>query len=559
MKKLNFKTSWQILAVLVFLIWLSACSDSDDPEPKPQPTEIEKQKESILKVLEKDNTLSLFKNAFEKLDVSNIDAEQLTVFAIKNDADGLKAEKEGISQDILVRHIAKGAYPVEKLKTMTELTMLSGEKVQVSVKNGTIYFNNNNALTSTPVSADNSVVYPIGEVIADWVADQMGLEEDYDIGRYKMLEITPKTEVQANSYEWKVIQTPAGKCDSIIGTQKDLSFYSIVTGDHTISLTVVSGTIKRKAITTVNVVKEPIPYSPYIKKVFEFFPAVGQFTNDLPLYVPGDTKETMRKKAEGDIRGEDPSMISLGGFGGYVTFGFDHTVLNIPGKRDFRIFGNAFWADENPNPGASERGGSCEPGIIMVAYDKNGNGIPDEDEWYEIAGSEHNNAKTIKNYEITYYRPDPNKTPVVDENIKWATDLEYIKWTDNQGNTGYKVRNMYHLQSFYPEWIEEDQITFKGTLLRNNAVDESGLGKYWVLYSFDYGYADNAPNTDDESAIDIDWAVDKDGNKVHLPGIDFVKVYNGLNQEAGWLGETSTEVAGAQDLHLSGISIDTRK
>lgn len=54
-------------------------------------------------------------------------------------------------------------------------------------------------------------------------------------------------------------------------------------------------------------------------------------------------------------------MITLGGFGGYVVMGFDHTIMNVAGKRDFRVLGNAFYADANPNPNAPE-GGSCEPG-----------------------------------------------------------------------------------------------------------------------------------------------------------------------------------------------------
>lgn len=292
--------------------------------------------------------------------------------------------------------------------------------------------------------------------------------------------------------------------------------------------------------------------APYISKVFAFSPSIGQFTNVLPKYEIGDTEETMRQKAEKAIKGQKPlSMVSLGGFGGYIVFGFDHTIENKRGYRDFRILGNAFWAAGNPTNGASERGGSCEPGIIMVSVDENKNGIPD-DKWYEIEGSAHKEA--IKNYEITFYRPDPNKIPVRDDKLSFASDVEYIRWTDNQGNSGYKMKNIYHSQSYYSEWFG-DKVTFRGTLLPNNGIDESGIGSYWVLYSFGYGYVDNAPNNDDASAIDIDWAIDDNGNKVHLPGIDFVKVYNGMNQECGWLGETSTEVAGAYDLHALGITI----
>lgn len=63
-------------------------------------------------------------------------------------------------------------------------------------------------------------------------------------------------------------------------------------------------------------------------------------------------------------------MISLGGFGGYVVVGFDHTIENVTGERDFRVLGNAFYAEANPNPNVTRKGGSCEPGIVMVAYDK---------------------------------------------------------------------------------------------------------------------------------------------------------------------------------------------
>ena len=109
-------------------------------------------------------------------------------------------------------------------------------------------------------------------------------------------------------------------------------------------------------------------------------------------------------------------------------------------------------------------------------------------------------------------------------------------------------------------------MTFQGIRLAQNALNEGkyvpGINEgnvYYVLYAFRYGYVDNRPNLDDLSAIDIDWAIDKNGNKVSLPGIDFVKIYNGINQENGWLGECSTEVDQGMDLHMLGYSIDTIK
>ena len=110
---------------------------------------------------------------------------------------------------------------------------------------------------------------------------------------------------------------------------------------------------------------------------------------------------------------------------------------------------------------------------------------------------------------------------------------------------------IYHTQDYYPKWIDEDELTFSGTLLPDNGKDESGFGSYFVLYSFDWGYADNHPNEKkDLISFNIEWAVDSEGNPVHLPGIDFVRVYTGVNQYCGWLGETSTEISHARDLHI---------
>lgn len=320
-------------------------------------------------------------------------------------------------------------------------------------------------------------------------------------------------------------------------------------------------------VTFDNIEPAPEGATAYITKVLDFVPAVGQFTNALPAYDEGDTQEVMNEKVLAAIGNNKKGMISLGGFGGYVVVGFDHTITNVTGKRDFRVLGNAFYSAANPDSDAPE-GGSCEPGVIMVAYDKNQNGMPDEDEWYEIAGSAHedaalelwydkavaagNDVETYRNYEITYYRPE--KEPETSEERE-----KYIRWEDNRGNSGYKVKNTFHNQCYFPEWIKEDKITFKGTCLPQNAVDESGQGNYFVLYKFRYGYADNEVNTKDESAIDIDWAVNSKGQKVHLPGIDFIKIYTGVNQENGWLGECSTEISGIEDLHVLGVDIDTRK
>jgi hypothetical protein len=192
----------------------------------------------------------------------------------------------------------------------------------------------------------------------------------------------------------------------------------------------------------------------------------------------------------------------------------------------------------------SSAGGSCEPGIVMVSVDANGNGLAD-DEWYELACSDYCKETTIKNYSITYYKPDADKTPTADGMI---TDTTYIRWTSSEGDEGYVMKNSFHNQSYWPEWYEGETMEFIGTKLADNAFDQSGNGTYYVLTRLDWGYVDNYANDIDEG-FKIDWAVDAEGNPKHLTHIDFVKVYTAVNQYCGWIGETSTEICGAEDLH----------
>ncbi len=319
---------------------------------------------------------------------------------------------------------------------------------------------------------------------------------------------------------------------------------------------------------------------PYITKVYDFLPAPGQFVNNTPLYryLPTpEPRDSVMARVEKAICGSTvinndtiempdgsiiinsdtivevkPGLISLGSFGGYVVFGFDHPVVNVQGEYDLQIFGNAFQA-----AGSSSSGGSSEPGIVMVSRDLNGNGIPD-DPWYELAGSEYDSPYTQKHFTITYYKPDDSQFGTLKPG---QYHNEYIRWTCNSVDSlqeGYVRKNSFHAQSYWPQWYEGETLSFEGTKLRCNAVDESGQGTYWVQHFYDWGYADNRPdfaygnNQPDNSlnmGFKLDWAVDGDGNSVDLKKIDFVKVYSAVLQDCGWLGETSTELSGAIDLH----------
>ena len=294
-------------------------------------------------------------------------------------------------------------------------------------------------------------------------------------------------------------------------------------------------------------------HSKYIKAVDEYCPAPGQWVNVIPEYEEGDTPEIMVQKCTESIAGDyyNTHLVSLGGWGGYITFHFDHSIANIPNQRDFAIWGNAYQEMTN-----QVFGGMNEAGIVMVSKDVNGNGKPD-DPWYEISGSCDIDSigKLYYGYEVTYHQ----------------NPMGNIPWTDNRGNQG-TVDRLYgydnHNQEYYPLWLP-DGLTFKGTRLPDNMVDLSETVErswsqwYYVLIGFRYGYVDNLSNWTDKSdanswnyegcGIDISWAVDDNRQPVNLDFIDFVRVYTGLNQKCpapNWWGETSTEIQCAEDIHL---------
>ena len=279
-------------------------------------------------------------------------------------------------------------------------------------------------------------------------------------------------------------------------------------------------------------------------KVYEYTPAPGQFINELKTGGFDGTQTTpeaavayaearmSQTTADGT---PNPIWVSLGGFGGYIVVGFDHSIDNSGGY-DIGILGNSF-------------SGSSEPGIVWVMQDENGNGLPD-DTWYELAGSETGKPETIQNYAVTYYRPTEPKQPV--------------KWTDNQGNSGeIDYLKQFHRQDYYyPLWIEADSYTLTGTCLQAKNYDASGNGTYWVNVEYDWGYADNFSPidrlTDEDNAgasananhFKISNAIDANGKHKELKYIDFVKVQVGVNAKSGWLGEVSTEVFGFYDYNI---------
>lgn len=269
--------------------------------------------------------------------------------------------------------------------------------------------------------------------------------------------------------------------------------------------------------------------SPKIASVLEYLAAPGQFVDE-------HTTTTSMSQANREAQAilTQGGYVTLGGFGGYLIVGFDHSIDNIEGQYNFAVTGNQFE-------------GSSEPGIVWVSQDTNNNGLPD-DEWYELKHSDYGLDCTKQFYAVTYYRPEGLQMDV--------------PWKDNYGASGcvdYLIA--YHKQPYYyPNWVKEDSYTLFGTCLeaRNYQDDdlaaENGSAEYWVNPSYDWGYVDNCGSDRIKpmlTGFKISNAVNLDGSPANLKYIDFVKVVNGVNTKSGWLGEVSTEVCGFNDENIN--------
>jgi hypothetical protein len=262
--------------------------------------------------------------------------------------------------------------------------------------------------------------------------------------------------------------------------------------------------------------------------VYDYTPAPGQFIGDKYTATTPTEASTVALQ-----RMQKSQYVSLGGFGGYIVVGFDHSITNGEGY-DFAVGGNSF-------------NSSSEPGIVWVMQDENGDGKPN-DTWYELAGSETGKSTTIRNYAVTYYRPS-------------GTGMS-VQWVDSMGNSGViAYLPTYHKQDYYyPEWITADSYTLRGTRLEARNYDKYGNGAMWIQPPYDWGYADNYSSVDrlaegegSESTampngFDISNAINHRGEKIALGFVDFVKVQTACNTSSGWLGENSTEVFGIYEI-----------
>lgn len=265
-----------------------------------------------------------------------------------------------------------------------------------------------------------------------------------------------------------------------------------------------------------------------VNRIYEYMPAPGHQVNGYSLTGEAFPADCTHEQACDTVLTffSRRWQVSLGGQGGYLIAGFDHSVPAGGADYDLCIKGNPFSYQS-------------EPGIIWVSQDDNGDGLPN-DQWFELAGSEYGSENETLEYAITYYRPEKAKSAV--------------GWRDCLNETGYIPYMSYWNPSAYywQPWISGTEHTYFGSRLRSQLIYADGFSD---MPSYDWGYVDNLKELIDGPAGKMGYykianARTWDGQPAHLEYIDFVKVQTAQTGATPNLGEISTEVYYISDYHL---------
>lgn len=346
-----------------------------------------------------------------------------------------------------------------------------------------------------------------------------------------------------------------------------------------------------------------------------YLPAPGQFVNE-GANSSGWGGAFTAKGAEtlkGIVEGYTATGVSLGAFGGYVVMDFGEPakengkvvsgIYNDPDNAygvDFTLYGNALnsWA---------------EPGVVQVS--KNGT------KWYTLAGSLHyqtpvytrtetdgqstytvTKAGAVWNYEAVYTNPTPGDDALATGATTTGVDVPYT-FTGAESGNGKVLFNNWHRHNYFPlynnyfiglnnhtaldgiknlidgldlsDYAEYDNIGSAATLTMRG-VRLFSEGNSYAPDKFLFGYADCHPNglltteqvnpyttgrtsnsNSNGDPMDLSWAVDDDGTPVYLDSVRYVRVYTGVQQMNGAMGESSTEILGSHRATLKGTGAAT--
>jgi hypothetical protein len=289
-------------------------------------------------------------------------------------------------------------------------------------------------------------------------------------------------------------------------------------------------------------------FDDFAMRVVDYSPAPGQRVRDMQFNLP-----ERALGAPGTLGGlsapDNSKVVTLGGFGGSITLGFDHSVWRNrfnPRGYDFIVYGNALYAGGDP----LRRFAEC--GVVEVSRDDNHNGLAD-DAWYLIPGSH-----------LAF--PYPRTT------INWNGATMNPNWippahspTDTWSTTGYLLSGppfdsgqlLVNTNTDGPPATEQvwGYADIMPTVLLGDTDGDGIVDKPELTAAACYTAPDDplvvgvSAGSGGGAAFRIAWAVDPaTGQPANLDRIDFVRITTAVSFVSPLLGEVSTEISGVADV-----------
>ncbi len=303
--------------------------------------------------------------------------------------------------------------------------------------------------------------------------------------------------------------------------------------------------------------------SDFATRVVSYSPAPGQFVLNPSFNDP--SRALGAPIGGGTLAADHSKVVSLGGFGGSITLGFDQTVLDDPANPlglDAIVFGNSIWAGGSPN----RRFAECA--VIEISRDVNANGLAD-DAWYLIPGSHLASPPTGEQWFTQTWDDDLDDPTYPPSSAAWIPKGFTGQWTTsgfrlphtpfgdgvagilvNPNGSGATIEGVWGYADTSPTLVLGDTDA-------DNSVDESGIApeEFYTVPDDPHavgigpGFGTRAGRGGGGDAFDIAWAIDPaTGAPAAIDGFDFIRISTGVVRIDPLLGETSPEIGGAADV-----------
>jgi hypothetical protein len=288
----------------------------------------------------------------------------------------------------------------------------------------------------------------------------------------------------------------------------------------------------------------PVYASPFATRVINYSRAPGQQVRSATYNDPSRALGPPSGVSSSSVP-DNAKTVTLGGFGGSITLGFDHSIYRNrfnPRACDFIVYGNAFFVGANP------RSRFAEAGIVEVGRDDNRDGLAN-DAWYLIPGSHLHSPieRTSFTYVGTAQNPlwlPPGKTA----QDTWSVSAfklgtpPFNAFVLNNTNDG-DAETVYGYADLAPALL-------LGDTDGDDLVDDPSItpDRFYTTPD-DPLTVGISPGSGGGSSFRIAWAVDPTtGLPANLDRIDFIRITTGAQLSNAVLGEYSTEVSAVADV-----------